>query len=184
MIRDRLLTEAEINVAIRVTVSADRDSFELAGRGELQIGGLAGNYASRRLWNVCFPPTRFVEKDENDQVIEPYEEIIADIDDEYTGVVVEKLTERKADLTDMRPAGHGKTCIVFRVHPVEWLGIKAVHDRQHAAQVFWIACSKNMALQGDITGRRNLVRWSRPNQEKQPPMPFETARSWHDVYHP
>ncbi len=156
MIRDRLLTEAEINVAIRVTVSADRDSFELAGRGELQIGVLLETMRREGFEMSVSRPRVLLKKDENDQVIEPYEEIIVDIDDEYTGVVVEKLTERKADLTDMRPAGHGKTRIVFSCPSRGMIGYQSQFMTDTRGTGVLNRLFKEYGpYKGDITGRRN-----------------------------
>ncbi|MBE2190810.1 MAG: translational GTPase TypA [Alphaproteobacteria bacterium] len=156
MIRDRLLTEAEINVAIRVTVSADRDSFELAGRGELQIGVLLETMRREGFEMSVSRPRVLLKKDENNQVIEPYEEIIVDIDDEYTGVVVEKLTERKADLTDMRPAGHGKTRIVFSCPSRGMIGYQSQFMTDTRGTGVLNRLFKEYGpYKGDITGRRN-----------------------------
>ncbi|MCB9985334.1 MAG: translational GTPase TypA [Micavibrio sp.] len=156
MIRDRLLTEAEINVAIRITVSADRDSFELAGRGELQIGVLLETMRREGFEMSVSRPRVLLKKDENDQVIEPYEEIIVDIDDEYTGVVVEKLTERKADLTDMRPAGHGKTRIVFSCPSRGMIGYQSQFMTDTRGTGVLNRLFKEYGpYKGDITGRRN-----------------------------
>jgi GTP-binding protein len=113
MIRERLFAEAETNVAIRVTESANRDSFELAGRGELQLGVLIETMRREGFELSVSRPRVIFKKDENGQMTEPYEDIIVDIDDEYTGTVVEKMTQRKAELADMRPSGHGKTRITF-----------------------------------------------------------------------
>ncbi len=113
MIRERLMAEAETNVAIRVTESASRDSFELAGRGELQLGVLIETMRREGFELSVSRPRVIFKKDENGQMTEPYEDIIVDIDDEYTGTVVEKMTQRKAELADMRPSGHGKTRITF-----------------------------------------------------------------------
>lgn len=113
MIRERLMAEAETNVAIRVTESANRDSFELAGRGELQLGVLIETMRREGFELSVSRPRVIFKKDENGQMTEPYEDIIVDIDDEYTGTVVEKMTQRKAELADMRPSGHGKTRITF-----------------------------------------------------------------------
>lgn len=112
MIRDRLMAEAETNVAIRVTETANRDAFELAGRGELQLGVLIETMR-REGFELSVSRPRVLLKEENGQTQEPYEEVIVDVDDEYTGAVVEKLTQRKADLIDMRPSGAGKTRIIF-----------------------------------------------------------------------
>ena len=112
MIRDRLLREAETNVSIRVTESADRDSFEVAGRGELQLGVLIETMR-REGFELGISRPRVIFGEEGGQRTEPYETVVIDVDDEYTGTVVEKMQRRKAELTEMRPSGSGKTRITF-----------------------------------------------------------------------
>ncbi len=114
MIRERLMTEGETNVAIRVTESANRDAFEVAGRGELQLGVLIENMRREGFELSVSRPRVLFKKDENGNMLEPYEEVFCDVDEEYTGVVVDKMTQRKAEMTDMRPSGAGKTRITFR----------------------------------------------------------------------
>ncbi|QIG54974.1 translational GTPase TypA [Altererythrobacter sp. BO-6] len=112
MIRDRLLREAETNVAIRVTESADKDSFEVAGRGELQLGVLIETMR-REGFELGISRPKVLFREENGQRMEPYETVVIDVDDEHSGTVVEKMQRRKADLTEMRPSGVGKTRITF-----------------------------------------------------------------------
>jgi len=112
MIRDRLLRESESNVAIRVTESADRDSFEVAGRGELQLGVLIETMR-REGFELGISRPRVLYREEDGQRMEPYETVVIDVDDEHSGTVVEKMQRRKAELTEMRPSGIGKTRIVF-----------------------------------------------------------------------
>ncbi|WP_157216757.1 translational GTPase TypA [Flavisphingomonas formosensis] len=113
MIRDRLLREAESNVAIKVTEAADRDSFEVAGRGELQLGVLIETMRREGFELGISRPRVLFGEDENGGRTEPYETVVIDVDDEYSGTVVEKMSIRKAELTDMRPSGGGKTRITF-----------------------------------------------------------------------
>ena len=112
MIRDRLLREAETNVSIRVTESADRDSFEVAGRGELQLGVLIETMR-REGFELGISRPRVIFGEEGGQRTEPYETVLIDVDDEFSGTVVEKMQRRKAELTEMRPSGSGKTRITF-----------------------------------------------------------------------
>src|SRR5262249_38906320 len=112
MIRARLLREAEGNVAIRVRESENRDAYEVAGRGELQLGVLIETMR-REGFEVSISRPKVLTRTENGQVHEPIEEVVIDVDDEYTGVVIEKMSLRKAELQDMRPSGGGKTRIVF-----------------------------------------------------------------------
>ncbi len=113
MIRDRLLREAESNVAIKVTEADDRDSFEVAGRGELQLGVLIETMRREGFELGISRPRVLYREDENGKTTEPYEQVVIDVDDEYSGTVVEKMAIRKGEMTDMRPSGGNKTRITF-----------------------------------------------------------------------
>ncbi len=112
VIRDRLLKEAESNVAIRVTETAERDAYEVAGRGELQLGVLIEGMR-REGFEVSISRPRVVYQTdpETGERLEPIEEVMIDVDEEFTGIVIEKLSARKAELKDMGPSGAGKTRI-------------------------------------------------------------------------
>jgi GTP-binding protein len=114
MIRERLLDEAESNVAIQVKESEDKDSFEVAGRGELQLGILIETMR-REGFELSISRPRVVYKTDETtgQRLEPIEEVQIDVDEEFSGVVVEKMGIRKAEMKDMRPSGGGKTRITF-----------------------------------------------------------------------
>jgi GTP-binding protein len=113
MIRDRLFREAESNVAIKVTESADKDSFEVAGRGELQLGVLIETMRREGFELGISRPRVLFREGEDGKKEEPYETVVIDVDEEYSGTVVEKMNLRKAEMTDMRPSGGGKTRITF-----------------------------------------------------------------------
>jgi GTP-binding protein len=112
MIRDRLFREAESNVAIKVTESEDKDSFEVAGRGELQLGVLIETMR-REGFELGISRPRVLFRDGPNGREEPYETVVIDVDEEHSGTVVEKMSIRKAEMTDMRPSGGGKTRITF-----------------------------------------------------------------------
>jgi GTP-binding protein len=114
VIRDRLLREAEANVAIKVADTADKDAMEVAGRGELQLGVLIETMR-REGFEVSISRPRVVFQTDADtgQRLEPIEEVVIDVDDEFVGVVIEKLSARKAELSDMTPSGTGKTRLTF-----------------------------------------------------------------------
>ncbi len=112
MIRDRLLREAETNVAIRVTESEDKDSFEVAGRGELQLG-VRIETMRREGFELGISRPRVLFREEGGQRTEPYETVVIDVDDEHSSTVVDKMQRRKAELTEMRPSGAGKTRLTF-----------------------------------------------------------------------
>lgn len=113
IIRARLWKQAETDVAIKVGETADSDAFELQGRGELQIGVLIENMRREGFELSISRPRVVLQKDENGNTLEPTEEVIIDVDDEFTGPVVEKMSIRKAELHDMRPSGGGKTRLTF-----------------------------------------------------------------------
>src|SRR5581483_767158 len=116
MIRDRLFKEAEGNVAIRVTEAESKDAFEVAGRGELQLGVLIETMRREGFeLSVSRPRVLFKEDPATGAKMEPVEEVVIDVDDEHTGVVVEKVSLRKGEMIDMRPSGGGKTRIIFHV---------------------------------------------------------------------
>jgi GTP-binding protein len=111
---DRLRREGEGNVAIRVRESEERDAFEVAGRGELQLAVLIETMR-REGFELCVgrPRVLYREDEATGERLEPIEEVVVDVDEEHSGVVVEKLTARRAELKDMRPAGAGKQRLVF-----------------------------------------------------------------------
>lgn len=113
LIGDRLFKEAEGNISISVKRSEGNDSFEVAGRGELQLGILIETMRREGFELSISRPKVLMHKDENGMLMEPMEEIFADVDDEFSGIVIEKLTLRKGDLKDMRPSGVGKTRVTF-----------------------------------------------------------------------
>ena len=112
VIRDRLEREAETNVAIRVTTAHDNDSFEVAGRGELQLGVLIETLR-REGFELSISRPRVLFRDGPGGREEPYETVVVDVDDEFSGTVIDKMALRKAEMTDMRPSGGGKTRLTF-----------------------------------------------------------------------
>ena len=112
MIRDRLFREAESNVAIKITEAADKDSFEVAGRGELQLGVLIETMR-REGFELGISRPRVLFRDGDAGREEPYETVVIDVDEEFSGTVVDKMNQRKAEMTDMRPSGGNKTRITF-----------------------------------------------------------------------
>ena len=113
MIRDRLMREAEGNVAIQVTESDDKDSFEVAGRGELQLGVLIETMRREGFELSIGRPRVIFGTDEAGNRTEPYETVVIDVDEPYSGTVVEKMAGRKGEMTDMRPSGGGKVRLSF-----------------------------------------------------------------------
>ena len=115
VIRDRLMKEAESNVAIRVTDTPGGEAFEVAGRGELQMGVLIENMR-REGFELSISRPQVLMREEDGQRVEPVEEVTIDVDDDYSGAVIEKITgARKGELVEMKPGGAGKTRIVAHV---------------------------------------------------------------------
>jgi GTP-binding protein len=112
VIRERLEREAEGNVAIRISVAHDNDSFEVAGRGELQLGVLIETLR-REGFELSISRPRVLFRDGPNGREEPYETVVVDVDDEFSGTVIDKMALRKAEMTDMRPSGGGKTRLTF-----------------------------------------------------------------------
>ena len=113
VIRERLLREAEGNVAIRITETADKDAFEVAGRGELQLGVLIETMRREGFELSISRPRVLFQTGPSGERLEPIEEVVVDVDEEYAGVVVEKMAARKGEMTDMVPSGTGKTRVTF-----------------------------------------------------------------------
>lgn len=116
MIGERLMREAEGNVAIRISETAEKDAYEVAGRGELQIGVLIETMR-REGFELSISRPRVIYQNDPDsgQRLEPIEEVVVDVDEEFAGAVVEKIGIRRGEMTDMRPSGGGKTRVIFMV---------------------------------------------------------------------
>ncbi len=157
VIRERLLREAEGNVAIRVTEGEDNDSFDVAGRGELQLAVLIENMR-REGFELTIGRPRVVMREENGQKLEPIEEVIIDVDDEHSGVVVQKLTERKGELVDMRPSGTGRTRLRFYVPTRSLIGYQPelLSDTRGTA-IFNRLFHEYQPYKGALPGRRTGV---------------------------
>ena len=113
MIGERLFKEAETNIALRVSQSENNEAFEVSGRGELQLGILIETMRREGFELSVSRPRVVMQTNENGEKLEPIEEVVIDVDDEFSGVVIEKMTKRKATITEMKPSGIGKTRIVF-----------------------------------------------------------------------
>lgn len=159
VIRDRLMRETERNIAIKVTESSDKDSFMVSGRGELQLAILIENMR-REGFELSVSRPRVVTQIDPDtgEKLEPIEETIIDVDDAHTGVIVQKLSERKGELREMRPSGGGRTRMVFLTPTRGLLGYQGelLSDTRGTAVMNRIFHSYS-PWKGDIQGRRNGV---------------------------
>jgi len=159
VIRDRLMKEAEGNVALKIEDTEDRDSFIVSGRGELQLAILIETMRREGFELGVSRPRVVLRKDpETGQLLEPVEEVVIDVDEEHGGVVVQKLSERKAEMIEMKPSGGGRQRLVFHAPTRGLIGYQgelltdtrgtAIMNRLfHAYQPY----------KGDLAGRRNGV---------------------------
>ncbi len=114
VIRERLLKEAEANVAVKVVETSEKDAFEVSGRGELQLGVLIESMRREGFEvSISRPRVVFQTDPETGARLEPIEEVVVDVDEDFSGIVIEKLSARKAELKDMGPSGAGKTRLTF-----------------------------------------------------------------------
>jgi GTP-binding protein len=166
MIRDRLFREAESNVAIRITESADKDSFEVAGRGELQLGVLIETMRREGFELGISRPRVLYREDEAGNRTEPYETVVIDVDDEHSGTVVEKMALRKGEMTDMRPSGGGKTRITFSAPSRGLIGYHGEFlSDTRGTGIMNRLFEKYAPYRGPIEGRKNGVLISNGNGE-------------------
>jgi GTP-binding protein len=159
MIRDRLLREAEGNVALRVTESADKEAMEVAGRGELQLAILIETMRREGFELGVSRPRVVLQKDEaSGELHEPVEEVVIDVDEEHSGVVVQKMSERKAELIEMRPSGGHRLRLVFYAPTRGLIGYQGelLTDTRGTA-VMNRLFHGYAPYRGDIPGRRNGV---------------------------
>jgi len=158
VIRDRLLREAESNVAIKVTETAEKDAYEVAGRGELQLGVLIENMRREGFELSISRPRVVFQTGENGERLEPIEDVVIDVDDEYSGVVIEKLSARKADLKEMGPSGAGKTRISLQAPSRALIGYQGEFlTDTRGSGVLNRVFSHYEPYKGAIEGRRNGV---------------------------
>jgi GTP-binding protein len=158
MIRDRLLREAEGNVALRISESADKDSMEVAGRGELQLGILIETMRREGFELGVSRPKVLLRHDDRGELLEPIEEVVIDLDEEHSGIVVQKLSERKAELVEMRPSGGGRLRLVFHAPTRGLIGYQGelLTDTRGTAVMNRLFHAYS-AYKGPIQGRRNGV---------------------------
>ena len=157
MIRERLLSEAETNVAITFSESDNKDSFEIGGRGELQLGVLIETMR-REGFELTVSRPRVLYKQEEGQRLEPIEEVIIDVDSEYSSSVIDSLNRRKAEMMDMREVGAGKTRLTFLAPSRGLIGFqsKFLTDTRGTGVINRLFHSY-AKYKGDILGRRNGV---------------------------
>ena len=158
MIRDRLLREAEGNVALRVRESDDKDSMEVAGRGELQLGILIETMRREGFELSVSRPKVLLRRNEDGEMEEPIEEVVIDVDEMHSGVVVQKMSERKADMIELKPSGGGRVRLVFYAPTRGLIGYQGelLTDTRGTA-IMNRLFHAYAPFKGDIAGRRNGV---------------------------
>ncbi len=157
VIRERLLREAEANVAVKVSETAEKDAYEVAGRGELQLGVLIESMR-REGFEVSISRPRVVFKTdpETGERLEPIEDVSVDVDDDFSGVVIEKLSQRKAELKEMGPSGTGKTRLTFQAPSRALIGYQGEFlTDTRGSGVLNRVFSHYEPYKGAIDGRRN-----------------------------
>jgi GTP-binding protein len=160
VIRDRLFKEAERNVAIRVVEQpGNKDAYEVAGRGELQLGILIETMRREGFeLTVSRPQVLLIKDAATGQKMEPLEEVIIDVDEAYSGIVVQKLSERRADLVEMRPSGGGRLRLVFQAPTRGLIGYQGelLTDTRGTAVMNRLFYGY-APFKGEISGRRTGV---------------------------
>lgn len=165
MIAERLQKEAEGNIALKITTTPNSDAFEVAGRGELQLGVLIETMRREGFELSISRPRVVFHKDENGNILEPVDEVVVDVDEEFSGTVVEKMGSRRAELIEMIPAQAGnKVRLIFHA-PTR--GLIGYHSEfltdTHGTGVMNRSFYAYEPHKGDIEGRRNGVLISSEN---------------------
>lgn len=165
VIAERLQKEAEGNIALKITTTPNSDAFEVAGRGELQLGVLIETMRREGFELSISRPRVVFHKDEDGNVLEPVDEVVVDVDEEFSGTVVEKMGTRRAELVEMIPAQAGnKVRLIFHA-PTR--GLIGYHSEfltdTHGTGVMNRSFYEYEPYKGEIEGRRNGVLISSEN---------------------
>ena len=158
VIRERLIREAEGNVALRIAESNEKNSMEVAGRGELQLGILIETMRREGFELSVSRPKVLFEQGSSGELREPIEEVVIDVDEEHAGIVVQKLAERKGEMIEMRPSGGGRVRLIFYAPTRGLIGYhgELLTDTRGTAVMNRLFHAYG-PHRGEITGRRNGV---------------------------
>ena len=158
VVRDRLLKEAEGNVALKIEEAEDKDSFYVSGRGELQLAVLIETMRREGFELAVSRPRVVMKKDADGTLLEPVEEVVIDVDDEHSGVVVQKMSERKAEMIELRPSGGSRVRLVFHAPTRGLIGYQSelLTDTRGTAVMNRLFHDYE-PFRGDIGGRVNGV---------------------------
>ncbi|MEA2839331.1 MAG: GTP-binding protein [Methylobacteriaceae bacterium] len=158
VIRDRLFKEAEGNVALSVEAAPNSDAYIVSGRGELQLAILIETMRREGFEMGVSRPKVVFQQGENGELLEPIEEVVIDVDEEFSGIVVQKMSERKAEMTEMRPSGGGRLRLVFHAPTRGLIGYQGelLTDTRGTA-ILNRLFHEYAPWKGDIAGRRTGV---------------------------
>jgi len=158
VIRERLMREAEGNVALKVDVAPNSDAYVVSGRGELQLAILIETMRREGFELSVSRPKVVLRRDANDTLLEPIEEVVIDVDEEHSGVVIDKLSQRRAELVELRPSGGNRVRLVFHAPTRGLIGYQGelLTDTRGTA-IMNRLFHRYAEYKGDIPGRRNGV---------------------------
>ncbi|MEM0899303.1 MAG: translational GTPase TypA [Pseudomonadota bacterium] len=158
VIRDRLMKEAEGNVALKIEDSEEKDAFHVSGRGELQLAVLIETMRREGFELAVSRPRVVMRKDDSGQLLEPIEEVVIDVDEEHSGSVVQKMAERKAEMLELRPSGGDRVRLVFHAPTRGLIGYQSelLTDTKGTA-VMNRLFHEYQPFKGEIQGRTNGV---------------------------
>jgi GTP-binding protein len=158
VIRDRLMREAEGNVALKIEESSEKDSFFVSGRGELQLAVLIETMRREGFELAVSRPRVVMQKSDDGELLEPIEEVVIDVDEEHAGIVVQKMSERKAEMVELRPSGGNRQRIVFHAPTRGLIGYQSelLTDTRGTAVMNRLFHSYQ-PYKGELPGRSNGV---------------------------
>jgi GTP-binding protein len=158
VIRDRLMREAEGNVALKVEETAEKDSYQVSGRGELQLSVLIETMRREGFELAVSRPRVVLRRDSSGRTLEPVEEVVIDVDAEHAGIIVQKLSERKAEMVELKPSGGNRQRLVFHAPTRGLIGYQSelLTDTRGTAVMNRLFHEYRPWL-GDIPGRTNGV---------------------------
>ncbi len=158
VILDRLRKEEATNIAITVKAELGSDSYEVGGRGELQLGVLIETMRREGFELSVSRPKVLFKQDENGHTLEPIEEVVIDVDEAYSGVVIEKLSQRKGEMKEMKPSGGSKLRMKFYVPSRGLIGFQSIfRNDTRGTGVMSRLFYKYEPFKGEIEKQRNGV---------------------------
>ena len=158
VIRERLIAESETNVAITFSEAGGKESFEIGGRGELQLGVLIETMRREGFELTVSRPKVLYKIGDKNEKLEPIEEVTIDVDEEYSSSVLDNMNRRKGDMVDMRSSGEGKTRIIFHAPSRALIGFQnRFLTLTKGTGVINRVFHEYGPYKGDIEGRRNGV---------------------------